>query len=98
LSLRFQRAESTEISRLLGHLQSDHIEEPGVAQALTELLVGLGVIHPDGTPAVLPDEADEEESSLLIPGASGAKPGELWTPESQKPAGDKPAIWTPDQG
>lgn len=98
LSFRFERREGDQIRRLLEHLQSEHMQEPGVAQALAELLVEAGVIRPDGTPVVPAAEMGPEESSLVVPGEPGAKPGELWTPESQKPAGEKPAIWTPDQG
>jgi tetratricopeptide (TPR) repeat protein len=95
LSLRLRRGESDEAGQLLEHLQSRHINEPGVARALTELLVSLGVLHPDGTPAFAQEEGPPEQPSLVLPGQGGAKPGELWTPDSQKPAGEKPKIWTP---
>jgi hypothetical protein len=95
LPLRLRRGESEEAGRLFEHVENRHIQEPGVARALTELLVNLGLLRPDGTPAVPEEEAAAEEPSLVLPGQGGAKPGELWTPDSQKPAGDKPKIWTP---
>jgi len=95
LPLRMGRGEAQEASRLLDHLQSQHIHEPGVARELTELLIEIGVLNPDGTPAEPPEAAAAEPPSLVVPGQSGAKPGELWTPDSQKPTGDKPQIWTP---
>ncbi len=95
LPVRVERMEAEEMFRLIDHLRSDHLREPGVAQALTELLVQTGLIRPDGS---LAEEPPEEEPSLVVPGASGAEPGKLWTPESQKPADEKPAIWTPDMG
>ncbi|HUT89770.1 MAG TPA: hypothetical protein VMY37_09755 [Thermoguttaceae bacterium] len=95
LPLRMGRGEAQEASRLLGHLQSQHINEPGVARALTELLIEIGVLNPDGTPAEPPEAPGAEPPSLVVPGQSDAKPGELWTPDSQKPTGDKPRIWTP---
>ncbi len=95
LPLRLRRGESDEASRLFEHVENRHINEPGVARALTELLISLGFLHPDGTPAVPEEEAAAGEPSLVLPGQEGAKPGELWTPDSQKPAGDKPRIWTP---
>jgi len=98
LSFRFDRREGEEAGRLLEHIQSEHMQEAGVAQALAEMLVRVGVMRPDGTPVLPPDASGPEESSLVVPGEPGAKPGELWTPESQKPAGEKSAIWTPDQG
>jgi len=95
LPLRLQRGEGREASRLLDHLQSRHINEPGVARALSNLLVRCGVLRPDGTPAMPPGAPGVREPSLVIPGQSGAEPGKLWTPESQRPTGDKPKIWTP---
>ena len=95
LPLRMGRGEAQEASRLLGHLQSQHINEPGVARALTELLIEIGVLNPDGTPAEPPEAPGAEPPSLVVPGQSDARPGELWTPDSQKPTGDKPKIWTP---
>ena len=71
------------------------MNEPGVARALTELLIEIGVLNPDGTPAEPPEAPGAEPPSLVVPGQSDAKPGELWTPDSQKPTGDKPKIWTP---
>jgi hypothetical protein len=97
LPLRFRREEPDEARRVLEHLERRHINEPGVAHALSELLVRLGVLNPDGTPAVPLEEAPPEQPSLIVPGQEGAKPGELWTPDSQKPSGDKPGIWTPGQ-
>ena len=95
LPLRLRRRESEQAERVLRHVESRHINEPGVAHALTELLVNLGLLRPDGSP-VVPEEEAAEPSSLVLPG-QGAKPGELWTPDSQKPAGDKPGIWTPGE-
>ena len=95
LSFRFERGEGQEASRLINHLQSQHVKEPGVARALTNLLIQVGVLRPDGTPAVPPGAPTTEDSSLVIPGQSAAGPGEIWTPDSQKPAGEKPGIWTP---
>jgi len=95
LPIRLGRGEPEEASRLLDHLQSQHINEPGVARELTELLVEIGVLNPDGTPAERPEASPAEPPSLVVPGQAGAKPGELWTPDSQKPTGDKPKIWTP---
>ena len=95
LPFRLERGEGPEASRLLEHIQSRHINEPGVARALTDLLVQCGVLRPDGTPAVPPGAPTADDPSLVIPGQSTAEPGKLWTPESQKPTGDKPKIWTP---
>ena len=100
LPYRLERGEGQDASRLMDHLQGQHINEPGVARALAELLIEIGVLRPDGTPAARPGAA-AEASPLVIPGGapteglSAAEPGKLWTPESQKPTGEKPKIWTP---
>ncbi len=95
LPMRFERGEAEEASRLFEHLQTRHAEEPGVARALTELLIELGILNPDGSPAAPMQRPAAEAPSLVVPEQGGAKPGELWTPDSQKPAGEKAKIWTP---
>jgi hypothetical protein len=94
LPLHAERGDAEELTRVLTHVQDQHLDEPGVAQAVTELLIEIGVLNPDGTPVGLPT-APAAKPSLVVPGQPGAKPGELWTPDSQKPSGDKPKIWTP---
>ncbi len=95
LELRFRRRQGAEASRLIQHLDGRHIQEPGIAQALTEMLVEVGLLRPDGTPAVPMEPAERAEPSLIVPGQPGAEPGGLWTPDSQKPPGEKPKLWTP---
>ena len=95
LSFRFQGREVAEISRLMEHIQREHFEEPGVAEALGDLLVRVGILRPDGTPAVPEGPPADEQAAVVVPGDPVAEPGELWTPDSQKPPGEKPKIWTP---
>lgn len=95
LRLRFERREGSEASRLLSHLDSQHSREPGVAQAVTNLLIQVGLLRPDGTPAVPVGQPEPEPPSLVVPGVAGAKPGELWTPDSERASGEKPKLWTP---
>ncbi len=94
LPIHADRMDGDQVARLIGHLQNEHIREPGVAQALTELLMKMGIINPDGSMA----EPSGGEPSLAVPDASDTESGEIWTPDSQKPAGEKPGIWTPDMG
>jgi hypothetical protein len=85
-----------EADRLLHHIRSEHAREPGVAQALFEILADAGIIGPDGKP-VVPPQAAQEASGLVVPGAGASEPGKIWTPDSDQPAGGKKsAIWTPD--
>ena len=95
LSCRFERAEGEEVSRLINHLQSDHFKEPGVPEALTDLLMQTGLIRPDGTPAIPAGSATAEQPGIVTPGEATGQSGKLWTPDSQKPADEKPGIWTP---
>lgn len=88
LSFRFQHTEGPEVVRLIEHLQREHLREPGVAQALADLLMQVGVLRPDGPAA-------EESAGLMAPGQETAEPGKIWTPEGQAPQGEKPKIWTP---
>ena len=39
-----------EADRLLRHLQSEHVNEPGIAQGMFQILVDAGIVRPDGTP------------------------------------------------
>lgn len=95
LSFRFQRGEGQEAVRLIQHLERQHLREPGVGQALAELLMQVGVMRPDGSLAVPAAQAAEESPGIVVPGAEAAQPGELWTPEGAAPQGEKPKLWMP---
>jgi hypothetical protein len=91
VSVRLERGEVDQFRRLVNHIQSQHIREPGVAQALQRMLVELGIIRPDGAPA------PAQEPSIVVPGAEGGEgAGKLWTPDSPGPTGQQSKIWTPD--
>ncbi len=97
LSLQFARGDSNEINRLLTQIQRDHMNEPGVAQALTELLVGLGVLRPDGMPAGAIPGAGMPGGPAIGPAPQAAQePGRLWTPGSEQGGGGEKKLWTPD--
>jgi hypothetical protein len=93
LDLRFRAGQSAEANRLLSHIQQQHLREPGVAESLYQILVQIGAIGPDGQPA-MPQAA--QEPSIVVPGAGGAEPGKLWTPDSQEPTGQRGKLWTPE--
>jgi len=92
LSLQFSLGNTDEIGRLMGLIHDRHIEEPGVADALTQLLIQVGVLRPDGTPAGGPPQPMQEDAA----GPTQAEePGKIWTPDAEpSAAGGK--IWTPD--
>jgi hypothetical protein len=88
LAIHFARRNSREVSRVIEHIEKHHINEPGVAQALTQLLISVGILRPDGTPAFAPppamaaaEEAPEEQSKLWTPESAQSGGGKLWTPE-----------------
>lgn len=89
LSFRFGHGDIDQSMQLMQHIESRHIKEQGVAQALTQMLVNFGLLNPDGTPVtahghgaaeVAPPTADP--AKLWIPGSesSGSGGGKLWTP------------------
>ena len=50
LALRIARGDVAEADRLLHHIRDEHIREPGVAQAMFQILSEAGIIGPDGKP------------------------------------------------
>ncbi|MGD9721967.1 MAG: hypothetical protein AB7O59_10365 [Pirellulales bacterium] len=98
LALRIMRGDVAEADRLLSHIRSEHIREPGVAQALFQILADAGIIGPDGRPtAAAAAAAGAPGADVLVPGGAAAEPGKIWTPGSEQPAGGKKsALWTPD--
>ena len=93
LEIRLRNGQTSEATRLMAHIQQQHLREPGVAESLYQLMVQIGAIGPDGRP-VMPQAA--EEPSIVVPGGGGAEPGKLWTPDSQEPAGQRGKLWTPE--
>jgi hypothetical protein len=95
LSLRLGRGEVEESRRLLATLQERHLREPGIAQALHEMLVSYGVIPPEGQAAAgrempVPDAAAAK--------AAAAEPKALWTPDGPQdaqPGEGKSKLWVP---
>ncbi len=83
LEMCIYEGDSEAMGRMLQHIQSEHIEEPGVAEQLYELFYELGVIPDDVGPP-----------SLAQP-APAANPSAIWTPESAQPEGAKQKLWTP---
>jgi hypothetical protein len=92
LPYRLQRGEEQESRRILNLLTTKHGNEPGVQQALVNLLAQLGLVRVDpatGRPV------------MAIPSGAGA--GAAPTPlgaaaaEAEAAAPAPSALWTPDQ-
>jgi hypothetical protein len=101
LSLRIQRGEGPAVMQLIDHIQRHHAREPGVAQALVQLLMQFGLITPDGRLAMgaappAAAAAGNTATPLVVPGAA-AEPGKLWTPDAPQAGGEKKSsLWLPD--
>jgi hypothetical protein len=92
LSFHFAHRDGRNAARLLEHLQKHHIEEPGVGEALTQMMIDFGLLRPDGTPAAVPESPEPAMAGVAEP---AGEPGGLWTPDSDQPAsGGK--LWTPE--
>lgn len=105
LRLLIGRGEQTsDAMALMQHIHRDHLREPGVAQALYQLLYEAGVIDEAGMPIGAPGAAAAAPApaGLVVPGAAAAAPAaggsKIWTPGSEPAAGGgkKSAIWTPE--
>ena len=93
LSLRIARGEVAEADRLLSHIRTEHIREPGVAQAMFQILSEAGIIGPDGRPTAAREQGG---ASIVVPQGAGAEPGKIWTPgDEPASSGKKSALWTP---
>jgi len=90
LSLHFANRNGPEAMRLIEHLQKRHIEEPGVGEMLTRMLIDVGLLNPDGSPAIGPES---EEPAMA---AEAPEPGGLWTPDSDQPGAGGGKLWTPE--
>ncbi|HEY2881855.1 MAG TPA: hypothetical protein VGJ15_05465, partial [Pirellulales bacterium] len=101
LSFRIQLGEAPAVMQLIDHIQRQHAREPGVAQALVQLLMQTGLIGPDGrlamgAPPPGAAGASGAASPLMVPGAA-AEPGKLWTPDAPQATGEKKSsLWLPE--
>ncbi len=90
LSFRFGQGDANEAMRLMQHIETRHMKEPGVAQSLTRMLINAGLLNPDGTPAAMPAGPHGGPEA----GPPAAEPSKLWTPDSET-AGSGGKLWTP---
>ncbi len=78
---------------MLARIERDHRDDPQVAAALYQLLYETGVIADE-------QPAHAHAAHSMAPAAtasSGEEPegGRIWTPDSDRPASGKSALWTP---
>jgi hypothetical protein len=100
IPLRIMSGDTQTASDLMQTIEANHIEEPGIRDHFYQLLMQLGIINPDGSPA-----GGQAQPGIIDPSASAPQAGGVWTPGSQEPqatdepsaAGDdKPGLWIPD--
>lgn len=97
IPLRLQSGEPEKAGELIQHLQACHLQEPGVAEALMQTLVSLGILRPDGSPN-MPMQSPAGPAPSQAPDGGG-----LWTPDGggSAPPSDQggqggSGLWTPD--
>jgi tetratricopeptide (TPR) repeat protein len=91
LSFHFASHNGAEAMRLVEHIQKRHIEEPRVPEVLTRMLIDVGILNPDGTPAFAPESAEAPAMA-----SEPSEPGGLWTPDSAQPGSGGGKLWTPE--
>ena len=95
LSFRLARREAAEAQRLMQHIQAQHLREPGIAKTLTQMLIDIGVLHPDGTPVAHPGGVPP--TAVAAPGEPPAGRSAIWTPGSESAGGGGGGkLWTPE--
>lgn len=97
LQVVLAQGDAQRFGDLLGEIQRDHAGEPGVSEALFQLLHSLGLIRADGSPASQPPASGEP----MQPAQSAASvwSGDESAPAAPAPATEKPAskLWLPGQ-
>ncbi len=94
LSLHLGGRDGDEVMRLVQHIERHHLNEPGVAEALTRMLIEVGLLRPDGSPAFQPEGPMSDMAEAAEP-AEEPSSG-LWTPDSGQPAAASGKLWTPE--
>lgn len=93
LPIHLTSGDSATATDIINRIQQNHINEPGVADQFYGMLMQLGILRPDGTPAM-----------QAPPAAAGGGGGQIWTPGDPNPPPanqpdqeepDKPGLWVP---
>jgi hypothetical protein len=92
LELHIRSGAVDEAKLALARIEREHRDDPDVAAALYRLLHETGVI-----PEELPEQPAAYEELPVAAVGSPAEAGgsRIWTPDSDRPAGGKSALWTP---
>lgn len=90
LELHITSGNPEEAKSSLARIEAEHHNDPDVAAALYRLLYETGII----SESMHAQPPLENELPAAI-GAASEPAGHIWTPDSERPAGGKSAIWTP---
>ena len=85
LDLRLMRGEEEEFIRIMNTLQRNHINEPGVEEAMRNVLVRSGAMTPDGQPTQPAMEQQEMESNILTNEGAAPTGGGIVLPDDPEP-------------
>jgi hypothetical protein len=88
MRLRIEALEIAEFQRLFQHVVREHLEEPGIRQALGQMMMELGMIDEHGNPLATPNAA-------AVPAAAGTEEGKIWTPDDERGGEKKSGLWLP---
>ncbi|MFP6620297.1 MAG: hypothetical protein VB877_13195 [Pirellulaceae bacterium] len=92
LPIHLTSGDSTTATDIINRIQQNHINEPGVADQFYGMLMQLGILRPDGTPAMqAPPDAAGGSGKIWTPG--DPNPPAASEPDQQEP--DKPGLWVP---
>ena len=90
LELHIRSGDADEAKLAMARIEREHRDDPDVAAALYRLLYETGVI-----PDELPEHAAAYEELPDVGSEPEPAGSRIWTPDSDRPAGGKSALWTP---
>jgi hypothetical protein len=94
IPFRFGQGQAREAITLVQHVQRQHAKEPGVMERLTQILVDVGLLRPDGTPA-MPAGRHPAAGAEPAEAPAAAEPSRIWTPGDETGEGGGGKLWTP---
>ena len=105
LTLQIERGDATEVQRLVTQIQTDHMQEEGVPEALLQVLYAAGIIDPRGAPLAERQQQAQQQPVVAephqapspgSPSPEAPSSGKIWTPGGESGSqGQKSKIWTP---
>ncbi|MDO5552862.1 MAG: hypothetical protein Q4G68_03795 [Planctomycetia bacterium] len=93
LQMKLITGNMQEAQALMQHVMTAHQSEQGVMAELTQLMMDLGLLNPDGTPRAVPGAA---AAAPVAPPAAEKPSAGLWTPDAPQADNAAPSkLWTP---